>query len=70
MEIIISDTKEQLGLNAAEQGAKLIHEAIALNGKANIIVATGASQFKMLNELVKMDVDRSKVMNMITASIL
>ena len=61
MEIIISETKEELGGQAAEQGARLINEAIAQNGKANVIVATGASQFEMLNELVKQDVDWSKV---------
>jgi len=61
MEIIISGTKEELGAKAAVQGAKLINEAIAKNGYANVIVATGASQFEMLNELVKLDVEWSKV---------
>ncbi len=61
MEIIISKNKEELGAKAAEQGAKLINEAIARNGEANVIVATGASQFEMLNELVKQDVNWSKV---------
>ncbi len=61
MEIIISGTKEELGAKAAVQGAKLINEAIAKKGYANVIVATGASQFEMLNELVMLDVDWSKV---------
>ncbi|MCK4346205.1 MAG: glucosamine-6-phosphate deaminase [Bacteroidales bacterium] len=61
MEILISDTKEELGKEAARKGAELIRKAISERGKANIIVATGASQFEMLNELVKEDIDWSKV---------
>src|SRR5665647_88329 len=61
MEIVISENKLVLGKIAAQKGAELIRNAILNNGKANIIVATGASQFEMLNELVKEDVDWSKV---------
>ena len=61
MEIIISETKQELGKLAAEKGAELIRKAIQKNGKANIIVATGASQFEMLGELVKEDIDWSVV---------
>jgi glucosamine-6-phosphate deaminase len=61
MEIIISETKCELGKKAAQKGAELIREAIKKQGKANIIVATGASQFEMLSELVKEDVDWSVV---------
>ena len=61
MEIVISETKQELGKKAAQRGAKLIREAILKNGKANIIVATGASQFEMLSELVKENIDWSVV---------
>jgi len=61
MEIIISNTKEELGEKAANRGAELIRKVISERGEANIIVATGASQFEMLNELVKEDIDWSKV---------
>ena len=61
MEIVISNSKSELGEKAATTGAGLIREAIQINGAANIIVATGASQFEMLNELIKQDVDWSKV---------
>ena len=61
MEIVISNTKQELGKRAAVQGAELIHRAILENGKANIIVATGASQFEMLAELVKENIDWSVV---------
>jgi len=61
MEIIISETKMILGKKAARMGGELIRKAILGSGKANIIVATGASQFEMLNELVKEDIDWSLV---------
>lgn len=61
MEVIISTTKYELGEMAAITGAGLIKEAISKRGVANIIVATGASQFEMLNELIKQDVDWTKV---------
>lgn len=53
MKIVISETKQVLGKVAAQKGAELIRKAIHDKGEANIIVATGASQFEMLNELVK-----------------
>lgn len=61
MEIIIANSKTELGDKAAVTGAQLIRAAIKVNGAANIIVATGASQFEMLNTLVKQDIDWSKV---------
>jgi glucosamine-6-phosphate deaminase len=61
MEIIIFETKEELGKAAAKKSAEIIRKAISENGKANIIVATGASQFELLNELVKEDIDWSVV---------
>jgi glucosamine-6-phosphate deaminase len=61
MEIIISENKQVLGTVAAQRGAALIRKAILENGKANIIVATGASQFEMLSQLVKEDIDWSVV---------
>lgn len=61
MKIVICGSKTELGEKAAITGARLINEAIQTNGTANIIVATGASQFEMLNELVKQDIDWSKV---------
>src|SRR5947208_9347332 len=54
MKIVILDSKEQLGRRAAEHGANLISKAIESRGAANIIVATGASQFEMLSHLVQM----------------
>ncbi len=51
--IKIHKTKEESGKAAAVLGAKWIREAIKEKGHANIIVATGASQFAMLENLVK-----------------
>ena len=61
MQITISKNKQELGQNAAKQGAAFIRTAIAENGKANIILATGASQFEMLEALLQEAVDWSKV---------
>jgi glucosamine-6-phosphate deaminase len=61
MEVTVFDTKAALGKAAAKNGASLISEAIARKGKANIILATGASQFEMLDALIKKEVDWSRV---------
>lgn len=61
MEIIVSKTKQKMGKKAAQEGAELIRKAIGKKGTANIIVATGASQFELLSELVKEEVDWSVV---------
>lgn len=61
MEIIISNTREELGKKAAANGADLIRKAIKNRREATIIVATGASQFQMLEALIKEDVDWTKV---------
>ena len=53
MKINVSDTKHQLGHHAATHGADLLRRALQKNGRANIIVATGASQFEMLSSLVQ-----------------
>ncbi|MCL5674426.1 MAG: glucosamine-6-phosphate deaminase [Candidatus Omnitrophica bacterium] len=61
MGIIICKDKNELGEKASKQGASAIRDAITKNGKANIIVATGASQFEMLGNLVKEDIQWNKV---------
>lgn len=53
MNLAIAKSKKQLGQAAAAHGAELLRKALKKNGRANIIVATGASQFEMLSELVK-----------------
>jgi glucosamine-6-phosphate deaminase len=61
MDIKIYKSKEELGQAAARDGARLIRETLLKKDKANIIVATGASQFEMLASLVKEDIDWAKV---------
>ncbi len=62
MKILTFDNKISLGQAAAEQAAKAIRQAIAVNGTARIIAATGASQFEFLEALTKVsDLDWTKV---------
>src|SRR6266404_1575743 len=62
MDYQIYETKLLSGAAAAKSGAARIRVALAARGKAAIIVATGASQFEMLDSLVGMpDIDWSKV---------
>jgi len=51
MHINVYDSKTEMGTAAAAWGADRIRTAIAERGEANIIVATGASQFEMLSAL-------------------
>lgn len=52
MNIDISPTKEQLGKTSAEFATKIIKENLATKESVNIILATGASQFETLKNLV------------------
>jgi len=54
MQVSISASKQELGVRAAKAGAELIRRAVDDNGMANVIIATGASQFEMLAELLKL----------------
>jgi len=53
MNVVIAKNKKESGKQAAELGADLIRRAMRKTGRANIIVATGASQFDVLANLVK-----------------
>ena len=62
MRIDIAPTKQELGKRAAQAGGELIRAALARHGEANVILATGASQFEMLAELVQQpEIDWAKV---------
>ena len=62
MNINISEDPKVLGKAAGAEAAELIREAIELKGGANIILATGTSQFETLNQLVsEIGIDWSKV---------
>lgn len=57
----IYDTREELGQAAAKDGAKAINEVIAKKGEANLIFAAAPSQNEFLANLLKEDVDWTKV---------
>jgi glucosamine-6-phosphate deaminase len=56
MEVVISETKAEGGRRAAAQGTQILRDALAADGgggEVTIILATGASQFEMLADLVR-----------------
>ena len=62
MRVCIYNTPFDLGKAAGSDAADLIRKAIESNGTANIILATGTSQFETLNQLIpEKDIDWSKV---------
>lgn len=62
IELHIEPSKAALAKAASALGAQAIKAAIQARGAANIVVATGASQFEMLEDLVgRDDVDWSRV---------
>lgn len=61
MEVIVKNNPKDLGRAAGIKTAELINEAIRKDGEAHVILATGASQFETLNQLIEQEVDWSKV---------
>lgn len=62
MKIHVAQNPQSLGKSAGTAAAQLIRKAITANGTANIILATGASQFETLNQLIsEKDIDWSKI---------
>ena len=62
MNIAVYKTKDEMGAAAASTAASIIRQAIDDNNQANIILATGASQFEMLGYLASCEtVDWPKV---------
>src|SRR3954466_15956679 len=62
MEIILKNDPVELGKSAGKAAAELIIKAVKQKGQANIILATGASQFETLKQLIsEKDVDWSNV---------
>jgi glucosamine-6-phosphate deaminase len=53
MDVQILANKQQVGAAGAAMAAEEIRRAIAAGGAARIVLATGASQFEMLAELVR-----------------
>ena len=62
MELFIKNDPIELGKSAGKAAADLIRTTIANKGNANIILATGSSQFETLKQLIiEKDIDWSKV---------
>ncbi|HCF94258.1 MAG TPA: glucosamine-6-phosphate deaminase [Verrucomicrobia bacterium] len=61
MEVHVLDDKQAMGMAAARAAAEGLNRAFTRSGKATLILATGASQFEMLDALVSQKVDWSKV---------
>ena len=62
MNINVAQDPFELGKAAGAAAAQIIREAIVINGSANIILATGTSQFETINQLIsEKNIDWSKV---------
>jgi glucosamine-6-phosphate deaminase len=62
MTVFVSSNPDELGKAAGKAAGELIRNAIASKGQANIILATGTSQFETLKQLVSEErIDWSKV---------
>jgi glucosamine-6-phosphate deaminase len=57
---IVTDSVE-LGFKTAQHAAVEINNAINKNGRARLLIATGASQFETIKHLVDSDIDWGKV---------
>lgn len=53
MDVHILPDQKQLGIEAGRKTAELIRKAIQEKGNANIILATGSSQFETLKQLIQ-----------------
>jgi len=61
MNINIYSSKQIMGEAAAQKAAEILKDAINNKGEANFVIATGASQFEFLENLIKIkSIDWSK----------
>lgn len=61
MKVKVFKNSLQLGVDAASYCAEILNKAIEEQGKARIILSTGASQFDTMSSLVQKDINWSKV---------
>lgn len=61
MKISVHENKDELGARAAATGAGRIREVLSEKALATVVLATGASQFEMLEHLVEEEIDWSRV---------
>ena len=61
LEVLIYDTRAQMGAAAAKDGAEALRRVIAQKGSANVMFAAAFSQKELLEGLIASDVDFTKV---------
>jgi glucosamine-6-phosphate deaminase len=61
MKIIVRNDPADLGKEAGREAAQIIRDTIKNTGFANIILATGTSQFETLNQLTREEIDWKQV---------
>jgi glucosamine-6-phosphate deaminase len=61
MKITIAENKAIISKKAAEEAARILKKSIKKNNQARLLLSTGISQIEFLNNLVKKDIDWSKV---------
>jgi glucosamine-6-phosphate deaminase len=61
MKVVQLEDPQELGTAAGKDAALLIKESIKAKGVANIILATGTSQFETLRQLLQEEIDWSQV---------
>lgn len=61
MKIHVEPDKNNLGRKAAACVAESLRNTLQDRGEANVILATGASQFEMFHELIPLDLDWKRV---------
>ena len=61
LKIEVHETVNKMGLAAAKSVAEILDNSISEKGFANLILATGASQFSFLENLQKQNIDWKKI---------
>jgi len=61
LKIIVKNDPVQLGRSAGQLAGRIISQAIKTKGRANIILATGTSQFETIRQLTMEEIDWSRV---------
>ncbi|TBL77349.1 glucosamine-6-phosphate deaminase [Paenibacillus thalictri] len=61
MKVHVLEDAQKLGEQAAEHAANIINELLAKQDKVRLVLSTGASQFETLSELVKKNIEWSRI---------
>ena len=62
MQVIIAQDRNELGRTTAERAAQVLREALSAQATCNLVVATGSSQFEVLENLIQQPgIDWSRV---------